>query len=258
MALTLKQYIDNPMGKGAYIAGRDFIIADLNNRFHKLVQDKKIELNIYRDRNDYFYHFIIPSESVDKMTYDIVLKFTCNKEYKFDVSIKNYDIQFFSNCPSFTYTHAYAFSVNELLVQELRDKYDVGIFNYVPMTRNPNISVTYEKSIYYACKYLLDSPELLVKTHANKVSTPYNKMKLMYVIRSDKKIDMEYKTLKKEQSDNKKKEDKEKLNKLKKDLNRKPSKPKKTPSKSNTEHTNKVRTVKAMPKKAKIKGKRKR
>ena len=39
--MNIKQYLDNPMGKGAIIPGKQMILEDLNKRYNKLIKETK-------------------------------------------------------------------------------------------------------------------------------------------------------------------------------------------------------------------------
>lgn len=170
--MKIDDYVKSPAGKGAIIPGRDMILTNWDYRFQLLQKEKEIIVNIYTKKNDVYYHFIIPTENKDKNnTYDIILKFveTKNNE-KTDSSYRQYEVLFFSNCPSFTYGYAYVANLNGYLIQEFTDKYDEKILKYPPVSKNPGLIFGYEKSLYFACKYLLENRVLLLKTYVKSNS----------------------------------------------------------------------------------------
>ena len=147
--MNITEYLDNPLGKGAILPGKNFIVDDYNRRFTELVMKSKIEYTILLDKDDYLIHLLIPTESKERdNTYDVVIRFfLMDKSKKVSTTIKGYDIEVFSNCPSFTYTYAYAYNMNGMLISDLKDKYEDTILSKPPMSRNPGIIVNYEKSI---------------------------------------------------------------------------------------------------------------
>lgn len=196
---TLQEFVNNPMGRGSNaIPSRNLIKDDLNRRFSSLfgVKEKKISLTIYRDKDDYYFHLIIPSESKErKNTYDVVLHFTTeeNDELANDNNLKRYGVKFFSNSPSFTYTFAYAFNLYGLLIPQLSDKYRHQIFDKPPITRNPGEIISYEKTTYFAAHYILTENKYMNKLIINSLAKPYSDNVLKKVVRNTDKIELEIK-----------------------------------------------------------------
>lgn len=174
--MKIEEYIKNPAGKGAIIPGRNLLLSNYDYRFQVLSKEKSISLNIYIDKEVVYYHMLIPTESENRNNiYDVVLKFKpVDQSSLIDKTYRQYDIEFFSNCPSFTYTYAYVAKLNGYLLSELEGKYDEKIISIPPTSRNPGLIFGYEKSIYFACKHLLSDRQLLVKsyvkTHGRKLT----------------------------------------------------------------------------------------
>lgn len=203
------------MGKGSNaIPSRQLIRHDLDQRYTKMMVEnkKKIQLTIYKDKIDYYFHFKIPSESNRREnTYDVVLKFMLDddiKEVENDKNLNRYYLQFFSNSPSFTYTFAYAFNFHDMLIQTLTKKYESVVLKQLPMTRNPAEIISYEKSIYFACHYLLRDRRYLDKEFIKRLAKPYNATTLQRVVRNTDQIKLEIK-----KEDNRIKQEKEELKK---------------------------------------------
>lgn len=251
--MNIEEYLDNPLGKGAILPGKNFIINDYNRRFTELVMKNKIECRVLTTKDDYFIHLLIPTESNERdNTYDVVIRFfLTDKHKKVSTTIKGYDIEVFSNCPSFTYTYAYAYNMNGMLISDLKDKYDKEILSKPPMSRNPGIIVNYEKSIYFACKYIIENDKLTSKVHLDSNSSKLTKKYFNDNIRSNSKIEFE---IKQSKAKNSKKTDSDK--KLKKAIGTKSDEHRisKVDKKSNINKiTPKSRTIKP---KAKIKAKK--
>lgn len=200
--MNIMEYLDNPLGKGAILPGKNFIIDDYNRRFMNLVMDNKISHKILTSGDEYFIHLIISTESKERdNNYDVIIRFfPGNVTKKVSTTIKNYNIEVFSNCPSFTYTYAYAYNMNGLLISDLKDKYSKEILSKPPMSRNPGIIVNYEKSIYFACKYIIENDNLLSKAHLKTNSSKLTKKYIKENIRSNSKIEFEIKQSKAKQS----------------------------------------------------------
>jgi len=181
------------MGKGSMaIPNRQLIKDDLDKRYDKLVKEKKIKLNVFRDSDEYYFHFEMPSESERENTYDVVLHFTMGDEnFKYDNFLDRYYVKFFSNCPSFTYTFAYAFNLYGLLIDSLGDKYESEVLNNDPVTRNPGEIISYEKSIYFACRYLSLNKTFLNKMYLNGIAKPFNVRSFNNRIRNSHQIKLQ-------------------------------------------------------------------
>jgi hypothetical protein len=198
---TLQEFINNPMGKGSNaIPSRQLIKDDLDRRFNSLFHNnekqKKIDLDVYKDKNEYYFHFKIPSEGKDRQnTYDVVFHFTVGdqKELANDKDLRRYFVKFFSNSPSFTYTYAYAFNLYGLFVEGLADKFRPETFNNPPVTRNPGEIISYEKTIYFAAHYLLLESKNLNKMSIDAIAKPFKEEVLLKKVRNTDKIALEIK-----------------------------------------------------------------
>lgn len=180
----LADFVDNPMGRGStVIMNRMQVRSYLNARYNTLISKfGDFKYTIYTDGNDsYFFHFIIPSESQRRNNYDVVIQFINSPFNDEDFSgannIRNYYIKLFSNCPSFTYTYAYVYKEYDRGIPMLYDKFRDETLSSNPITRNPGEIISYEKSTYYACKFLLEHKMVLNKSHLSKfASTDIQKM----------------------------------------------------------------------------------
>ena len=215
--MKIQEYMKNPSGKGAVLPGRDIFIQNYDYRYQVLSKEKEFKMNIYTHDKFVFYHVIIPSEGeYRENTYDVVIKFKPDRlSNKLDGSYKQYEIEFFSNSPAFAYTYAYVAKLNGYLVQELMDKYDEKLLSYPPTSRNPGMLFNFEKSIYFACKYILSNNQFLLKSYVKSHSKKLTK-KVLKEIRTLSKIEEEYK------SEKNKKEERE-LKELKKNMENKSS-----------------------------------
>ena len=196
MPQTLDEYLDNPMGKGSTaIANRNLIKSDLDARYTKLLEKHKdFKHYHYHDNSNFYVHVKVPSESERNNEYDVVIQFTpTEKEVTNDLNLNRYTIKVFSNCPSFTYTYAYVYNDYGLIVDFLKDKYKDITLSDNPIIKNPGEVINFEKSIYFACKYIKSN-----KSFMNKVSLVPISKRLMIdqfkkTIRSTDKIELEIK-----------------------------------------------------------------
>lgn len=188
---TLREYVENPMGKGSMaITGKRLILDDLDRRFNKIKKD--IVCKMYNDKKNFFFHFIIPSESERNNTYDVVIEF-CDDENKlgYDNFLYKYTLRFFSNCPSFTYTYGFVYNDNDLMINCLKNKYESIVLTDNPLFRNRQEIINYEKSIYFACKYILSDGRLQNKSYINVVGKHITHENLAKLIRNTATIKLE-------------------------------------------------------------------
>lgn len=202
--MRIDEFMKNPQGKGAIIPGREAHLQALDYRLELLNKHKKVEMNIYTQGKDVYYHFIIPTEHREREnSYDVIIKFMqTEKSDKFDDSYRRYQIKFFSNCPSFTYGYAYVAKLNGYLIDEFANKYEGKVLSYPPVSKNPGMVFGYEKSIYFACKSLMDDKAVLLKSYVKTYGKPLTK-EVIKSIRHMNVIEEEYKKADKVMRENK-------------------------------------------------------
>lgn len=191
--LTLKEFLDNPMGRGSTaIPNKELIKSDLVRRYEKLKKDIKVK--VYKDKKEFYFHVTIPSESKRNNTYDVVIQFIPDVDtINIGKSIEKYNVKFFSNCPSFVYTFAYVFNSYGYFIETLADKYDDKVLDDMPVIRNPNEIVSFEKSIYFAGLYIRDKYKLATSMVLTQLAQNYNAKAFNSTIRNSQRIDIEIK-----------------------------------------------------------------
>lgn len=190
MERTIIEYINNPMGTGsAAISSRRLVYDDLVKRFISLEGKMAMVPIIYKDsKGNYFFHVTVPSETDRENTYDVIIKFETSKEVENSNTLKPYNVKFFSNIPAFTYTYAYVYNKNGLLVDELKDKFEREVLTKAPIKRNPQETFGYEKSIFFAVYSIINDDKYLNKLIIEPMCQTYTKKKLENAIRNDEKI----------------------------------------------------------------------
>ena len=108
--------------------------------------------------DSYYIHVKVPSESQPGKTYSVVVQFmpqteTMTKEHTMD----NYVIQFFSNSPSFIYKYAALYKLHGYMIDALQEKLDPDYADTLPEKANKEMKLMYDKSIYFATKYLYEN-----------------------------------------------------------------------------------------------------
>ncbi len=181
------------MGKGSTAVQNKLIKDDLDKRLEKLIKEKKINVNVFTTKKMVIYFlFTIGSESERDNTYDILLEFNPDAILEsMALSLANYDLRFFSNCPSFVYTFANTFYKKDLLISGTEKLYSSIVLNQEAEIKNPNNIVNFEKSIYFACKYLELNPEMLLKPFLGLKAQMLSKEAIIYKLRKFSTIDIE-------------------------------------------------------------------
>ena len=155
MELTLAEYIKNPTGGRSHMVGqRDAAQAVYSDKFNKMMlrSAAQVKFQLYKNGEERYTMVIhMPSESIDKLLYDVVLDFYTKDDIRMkERHLKNYKVRFFSNDPNFTFTYSYVFQREGLIVPELVSKLSPESKKEPPKSTNPTQSVGYVKSIYFA------------------------------------------------------------------------------------------------------------
>lgn len=150
---TLDQFLFNPFGMHNSNITK---ARELDVLYEK--ERDKIKLIAYTIVEDsYFFHVKIPSKSQksDNVYHDVVIRFfTDNPELLKSTHIRDYYIQFFSNSPGFIYKYAVLYKKYDYLIEFLYDKLDPEYFDKLPKNIEKEMDLSFDKSIYYACRYL--------------------------------------------------------------------------------------------------------
>jgi hypothetical protein len=178
--VTMNRLLQNPSGPySAYFARRDLTIKNLNERYLQMLKDKKeFKLEIFKEKDDYYFYFKVPSEKYDKLFYDVVIKFTpVESQSNFDLTFNNYAVNLFSNSPNFMFTYAYVYNEDGILVDFLKDRISQQALNEPPNIKNPIQSYGFEKSVYFALLYIRHN-RFHVKSSINHRTKPLDRKKL--------------------------------------------------------------------------------
>lgn len=152
--MTVKQYLENPAGKGVSIySNLNQIKQDYANMLLSVKDDIKYRWYIIEDKFLYC-HLNIPSQNTKGIYYDVVIEFDIGNNNKNLGNLLESPMRVFSNCPSFVFTYANTFNDYGLLIPWLKDKYSKEIFKNDPTIRNPYKMISFEKSIYLSLLYL--------------------------------------------------------------------------------------------------------
>lgn len=216
MTLSINQYINNPLGKGSAAGSLRIVKNEYDARYEALLDiHEKFQTHIYNNRNAYYFHLLIPSETTPDLYYDIVIKIDRSFQSK-DANFLNWPMKAISNSPSFVFTFANTFKRNKMLIDELRGMLPSQAVKELAEVRNPHRLLGLEKSIYYACRYIKDN--FVSIDDVDRFSSKLNLRELLKELKEfseimkDKEIDQKKKSAeKKKQREQQKKEQREKI-----------------------------------------------
>ena len=161
--MTLEEYIGNPLGKGggailnatARESMRNSYVEKFNNLMVREHGMMNYRIFINSKKNKFYIWFKVPSETINKFYYDVVIEFFADSDVKeAGQNLFKYNARFYANDPAFVYTYAYVFSHNGLLIDELRGKMSSKALKDAAKEKNPYNQVGYVKSIYFAYLFL--------------------------------------------------------------------------------------------------------
>lgn len=172
---TLSEFILSPFGTKQDLT-RD---RKYEAMYQNFIRSNQIYIKAYSVIEDSWYILIrVPSESQKGLVeYDVVLRFfTDKKDVSMESHLRNYYIQFFSNSPGFIYHYAYLYNKNGYLIKEMYNKSDETSISTPPKQTNQDMNLSYDKSIYFACKFLSTNKFSKLDKNANTApKLPYNK-----------------------------------------------------------------------------------
>ena len=158
--ITFPEYIRNPSNSRTKIVGETEVArAVYNDKYNKMLLQCAGHINYLLWRNStgdkYVIYVQLPSETVPKLYYDVVVEFTSKDDGAMRLMhLKEYKVRFFSNDPNFIFTYANAFHRKDLLVKDLIPKISEKALKEPPKITNPNKLVGYVKSIYFVYLFM--------------------------------------------------------------------------------------------------------
>lgn len=153
---TLDEFLRTPFGR----QDLELKNQDYDRKYTKFLSENRIRLIAYTIiEGSYYMHLKVPSESAkaENYYYDVVIRFfALSKEVESQASLRNYYVQFFSNSPSFIYKYAVLYRKHGALIEFLFDKMNPEYADTLPEQANKTLEISYDKSIYFAARYLSD------------------------------------------------------------------------------------------------------
>lgn len=145
---NIKEFIESPFGN---------VNQQEKQKMEQAYQRIKRRIHVdgyMKDDKYYLIHVKVPSETNPNQSYDVViLFFTDENSVKRELTLNHYYIKLFSNSPSFIFQYAVMYRNEGYLIDFLFDKMDKEYADVMP--KKPK-ELSYDKSIYCACRYLLD------------------------------------------------------------------------------------------------------
>jgi hypothetical protein len=192
--MSFDKYIDNPSGGASVITNRQMYKDLYKSKFEKILlkENGVIHYSVYHadDKNDsYYIYFKIPSEVIEHFYYDVVIHlFTHMMPKKVNMTLRQYQVEFYSNDPAFVYTHVHAFARKHLFIKDLEHKMSSTALDSKAKEKNPKDNIWYVKSLYFA--YLaMEKYGLFNRATLNMISKPYDKHIFdNKILHADKKI----------------------------------------------------------------------
>lgn len=195
--MTFEEYILNPMQKQGKVFNatmREAMRSSYTQKFNNVLLREAGKIDHYKfidkKNNVYFILLKIPSETVPNFYYDVVLKFFATEATK-DAgrTLNHYNMQVFSNDPSFNFTYAHVFRENGLTVKELDSKLAKQAKKELPKDTNPEQQIGYVKTLYFAYLYMKQRG-LFNSTIAWADAETFSKSRLLDLVQdTDSKVD---------------------------------------------------------------------
>lgn len=178
--ITYEDYIKNPMSRdNAVFSHREMYASLYRDKLDKIMvrENGEVKYYLYTDnlKGKYYVHIKIPSEVVPSFYYDVVVELSpgASPSTAITRTIKDYNVRFYSNDPSFVFTFAHAFLENGLFIEELKSKMSKEAIKNVAKEKNPSNQVGYVKSLYFAYLLMKDRglfDKIKFESEANKFS----------------------------------------------------------------------------------------
>lgn len=149
---TLSDFIHHPFGVPFTDVGEK-----LNPKYEKFKSMISVVGYSILDES-YYIHIKVPSESQPGKFYDVVIQFMPqNRDMIKEHTLDNHVIQFFSNSPSFIYKYAALYKLHGYMIDALQEKLDPQYADRLPELSNAEMKLMYDKSIYFAVKFLFEN-----------------------------------------------------------------------------------------------------
>src|SRR5574344_1775618 len=189
MPPTLEEFYKNPSGKGITANNINAVRGHFENRLKYVLGSagKKIITREYiESETSFYFHFLVPSD-MGTNDYDVVFHLHDDVGGA-GMSLKKWQIEFFSNCPSFIFTYAAAYAEHGLLIPFLANKYNRKVLGKLPAQKNPDLELGWDKSIYYALYTIMKNLAFTQRFILRRNAKPFDRKKLISEISTEDQI----------------------------------------------------------------------
>lgn len=178
---TLGEFLNSPFG----VSERNPKQEEYEKKYKELYTNKKIYCENWTvNDGSYMIHIMIPSESQQGQFYDVVVQFFSDDESILkQMNLGRYYIQVFSNSPSFIYQYATLYRTYGFLIESLYGKTDEEYSHQLPDKVNSDYKMSYDKSIYFACRFLQDNEFTILRKTGISLYPKANMKKFLRSIR---------------------------------------------------------------------------
>lgn len=186
---TVKEFYTNPSGIGITANNIGMVKREFIRRYDAVTKSagKKVHTTIYMENeNSFYFHMLIPSD-MNANTYDVVLHVFDNFNTG-SGNLKDWNINFFSNCPSFVFTYAVAYNESGLLIPFLTKRFDNKVLHLLPEVKNPDLTLGWDKSIFYALHAFMTNITFTQRFVVKRNSKPLVPKELFDLIRTQEQI----------------------------------------------------------------------
>lgn len=189
---TIQSFISSPVNTiNASAKDRERLIK-INEAYRLLLKlYHQFKFNVYKVDKSLIFHLYIPSETHDKLKYDVCIEFMDVASMNDVLITKN--IRVFCNAPSFMYYYAYVYNDRDLLIPFFRSKISKEALEKSPVIRNKLESLSYEKYLTIAIIYLKE--KIIPSQIYTQMVVPVSKLKVKDLVKHANDIDEDYKRL---------------------------------------------------------------
>ena len=184
MKITYPEYIKNPM-QNRIMSNRDMYYNMYRSKLDALLvrENNEIPFYLFKDNDKRYIALIkVPSETVKHFFYDVAIEFyTDEGKIVSENDLKNYNVRFYSNDPSFVFNFCYSFMKNDIFFMDLESKMSKLARTQKAVVTNAKNEVGYCKSIFFAY-LIMESRGLFNKSAFSSQGRKYDKHILLSMV----------------------------------------------------------------------------
>lgn len=181
---SLPEFLTNPFELDKFEKDSSYDI-----KYNEFMHSNKIKVHSsFKLDENYLIHVKVPSESSEGVLYDVVIEFFPESDMaRKEMTLEHYSVKFFSNSPGFVYKYAYVYKQKGYFIDGFEDKLGEATTT-APAHTNIDENLGYDKSIYFASKYLMDKKFLHLSKGAQYLTRTRNWDKFVSDVKSSDDI----------------------------------------------------------------------